>query len=72
MDEAIKIISDVIKKQAEAVSEASEALSMGDLPEQTAYALERVRMSNIEQMQTLILEMTRLYTADSGEDVTDE
>lgn len=69
MDVAIKNISDAIKKQAEAVSEVSEALLKGDMPEQSAFALEKSRMNSIEQMQSLILELTRLYTApaDVGE-----
>lgn len=67
MDTAIKIISDSIKRQAEAVSEASEALSTGNLPEQTAYTLEQSRMNSIDQIQTLVLELTRLYTSgDTG------
>jgi len=41
MDVAIKNISDAIKKQAEAVSEASEALIEGNMPEQSAFALEK-------------------------------
>lgn len=67
MDTAIKIISDSIKRQAEAVSEVSESLSTGNLPEHTAYALEQSRMNSIDQIQTLVLELTRLYTSgDTG------
>ena len=63
MDAAIKIISDSLKRQAEAVSEVSEALSKGNLPEHTAYTLEKSRMNSIDQIQTLVLELTRLYTS---------
>ena len=63
MDAAIKIISDSIKRQAEAVSEVSEALREGNLPERTAYTLEKSRMNSIDQIQTLVLELTRLYTS---------
>lgn len=67
MDAAIKIISDSIKRQAEAVSEVSEALREGNLPEQTAYTLEKSRMNSIDQIQTLVLELTRLCTSgDTG------
>lgn len=63
MDAAIKIISDLIKRQAEAVSEVSDALDKGNLPECTAYMLEKSRMNSIDQIQTLVLEMTMLYTS---------
>lgn len=63
MDAAIKTISDSIKRQAEAVSEASDALSAGNLPEHTAYVLEKSRMDSIYQIQTLVLELTRLSTS---------
>lgn len=67
MDTAIKIISDSIKRQAEAVSEVSDALSKGNLPEHTAYTLEQSRMNSIDQIQTLVLELTRLCTSgDTG------
>ena len=67
MDTAIKNISDLIKRQAEAVSEASEVLSIGNLPERAAFAIEKSRMNSIDQIQTLVVELTRLYTSgDTG------
>lgn len=67
MDTAIKNISDLIKRQAEAVSEASEVLSAGNLPEHAAFAIEKSRMNSIDQIQTLVVELTRLYTSgDTG------
>ena len=60
MNAAIKIISDSIKRQAEAVSKASETLSKNNLPDHTAYTIEKSRMNSIEQIQVLVLELTRL------------
>lgn len=70
MGDAIKNICEVIQKQAEAVSDVTFMLEIVDediYPVESVVALEKTRMGSVEQMQTLILELTRLITSgDTG------
>lgn len=70
MGDAIKNICEVIQKQAEAVSDVTFMLELADediYPVESAVALEKSRMSSVEQLQTLILALTRLITSgDTG------